>query len=87
MILDDDVVIINNILLASSAPFLTELEVENLSPIFSDNRSYFDFTESLLINRKSTNIIMINFYNFAETNGYTYQKKLSAHDMVIIGRA
>lgn len=81
---NEDLIKVNNILISSNAPVLSVVE-SNQSPIFTDNKSYFDFSLSILNSRKATNTTINNFYQYAKTQGITYNTTLNETDLFIIG--
>ena len=71
---NQDIIKVNNILIASTTSTLKVGESQN-SPAFLINKDYYDFTLSILIARKVTNSIMKQFYTVAESDGITYSNQ------------
>jgi len=81
---NEDLIKVNNILISSNAPVLSVVE-SSQSPIFTDNKSYFDFTLAILNSRKATNTTINNFYQYAKTQGITYNTTFNETDLFIVG--
>lgn len=84
--LDNDLIMVNNILIASSQPLLTLVEAETTTT-FTDQKSYFDFVYSILFARKTTTTGLNLFYDYADSQGIVYPRALKPLDIFIIGGA
>jgi len=84
---NEDLLAINNILIATNLSTLTQVEVDNLSTfVFTIEKDYYDVVEALLNARNSSNTDRNRFYDYADQKGYKYKRIEVKSDVIwIIG--
>lgn len=79
---NEDLLAINNILIATNLSTLTQVEVDNLSTfVFTIEKDYYDVVYALLTSRNSSNTDRNRFYDYADQLGYVYVRIEIASDV------
>jgi hypothetical protein len=79
---NENLLAINNILIATNLSTLTQVEVDSLSTfVFTIEKDYFDVVYALLNSRNLSNTDRNRFYDYADQFGYVYTRVESKSDV------